>query len=169
MNKMLRMGAIGAVIVASFGGASMANAAATADATATARILETLTLSVQTGSQLNFGQIAVNGAGDVTVSPSGGSAVCTANLICTGTTSAVAFDVQGSSGASVAVTFPSTSVNLTSGTNTMALTNFTSSAPSVTLSALGAGTFSVGGKLSVAAGQAAGTYTGTFPVKVEYN
>lgn len=168
MINSIRKGVAGAAFVAALGISSMAHAAATETATAEVEILSALTLTVQSGSTLDFGQIAVNGAGTATLNPTTNAVSCSANLVCVGTPSAVDFDVTGTSGATVGVTLPSGSVNLVNGANTIALNNFSSTLNTVTLTG-GAGTFSVGGQLTIANGQAAGTYTGTFPVTVEYN
>lgn len=168
MINSIRKGAAGAAIVAAFGISSMAHAADTETATAEVEILSALTLVVDAGSTLDFGQIAVNGAGTASLNPTTDVVTCGASLVCVGTPSAVDFTVTGTADATVGVTLPSGSVNLVNGANTIALSNFTSTASTVTLMAGSAG-FSVGGDLAIANGQAAGVYTGTFPVTVEYN
>ena len=167
MRNSLRIAALGAALAAaSF--ATSASAAATATATATAEVLETLTLTA-TGD-LNFGQIAANTGGTVTVNANS-TVSSTGTLISTGTRAPATFDVTGSANTSVAVTLPSAAVNLTrsGGTETMSLAGFNSNPNGAfQLDAGGTGSFSVGGTLTVANGQVPGSYSGTFPVSVEY-
>lgn len=165
MLKSLRIGAAGAAIAATLGMTSAAHAV-TAQADATAEILEALTLSVVTGSTLDFGVLAANGADTITVAPNS-AVTCGANLICTGTASAVELTVDGSAGATVGVTFPSASTTLTGPGTAMTLDTFTVSASTLTLTG-SPDSFTVGGTLHVNAAQAAGTYTGQFDVEVEY-
>lgn len=167
MRYSLRLALAGAAISAlSFG--SAAHAATTATATATAEVLSTLTVTADT--PLNFGQIAANGAGTVTVNADS-SVASSATLISTGTRAPAGFTVTGTPGASVVVSLPA-SATLTrfGGTETMSISGFnTNPAAGFQLAAVtGAANFSVGGTLSVAAGQAAGVYNGTFSVSVEY-
>lgn len=152
----------GAAIAALAFNASVAEAATTT-ATAKARILAPLTIA--NTSDLDFGTI-VSGTGASTVAVSSAGAVsCGTGLTCLGTTSAANFNLGGTSGANVTISVPA-SVNLTSGANSMTAT-LASSAASLTLGASG-GSFQVGGTLSVAANQAAGSYTGTFTVTANY-
>ena len=51
----------------------------------------------------------------------------------------------------------------------MSVGSFTSSSNQLNLDGLGQADFTVGGTLTVAAGQAAGSYAGTLTVEVEYN
>ena len=167
MRNSLRIAALGAALAAgSF--ATSANAAATATATATAEVLETLTLTAV--DNLNFGQIAANAGGTVTVNANS-TVSSTGTLISTGTRAPATFNVTGSANTTVAVTLPSAAVNLTrsGGTETMSLAAFNSNPNGAfQLGAAGTGSFSVGGSLTVANGQAPGAYSGTFPVSVEY-
>ena len=168
MFNKFKIGAAGVALISTIGMASVANAAASDTATAEAEILEALTLTSD-GSSLDFGQIAVNGAGTVVVDPvSGAVTTCTANLVCAGTSSFAHFDVTGSADAVVYVTVPSSALTITEvGGDTMTVSNFTSDTPTATLSG-GSSYFDIGGQLNVSATQVAGTYTGTFSVSVEY-
>lgn len=166
MFNKFRMGAAGAAIVAAFGMASVAGAVTTS-APVGAEILESLTLTVQTGSSLDFGQIATTGAGTVTVSTAG-NVTCSGLVVCPSSgISAVGLDIGGNAGAVVHVALPATTAILTDGTNTMALSGLNLSDSSVTLTG-GAGSFTVGGTLAVGNGQQSGTYSGGFTVQVEY-
>lgn len=170
MRNSLRLTAMG-IAVGAATLATSAQAAASATATATAEVLSSLTLTVDAGSQLDFGQIAANTGGTVTVNADS-TVATTGALISTGTRTPVSLTVTGSKGATIAVTLPAAAVNLTraGGTETMALSNFNSS-PNGTVqldSATGKANFSVGGKLTVGANQTPGVYSGTFAVSVEY-
>ena len=167
MRNSLRIAALGAALAAG-SLATSAHAAATATATATAEVLETLTLTAV--DDLNFGQIAANTGGTVTVNADS-TVASTGTLISTGTRAPATFTVTGSASTSVVVTLPSAAVNLTrsGGTETMSLDTFSSNPNGAfQLSAAGTGAFSVGGTLTVANGQVPGSYSGTFPVSVEY-
>ena len=166
MRNSLRLAIVGAVAAASF--ASSAQAATSATGTATAEVLSTLT--VTNTADLRFGQIAANTGGTVSVGADL-SVSSTGGLISTGTRAPATFDVTGSPNAMVIVSLPTSAVNLTrvSGTETMSLDNFnTNPNGAFQLDSTGAGSFAVGGTLTVASGQVAGTYEGTFSVSVEY-
>ena len=165
MLKSIRLGAAGVAIAATLGMNSAAHAV-TEQATATAEILEAL--DVVAVSALDFGVIAANGAGTVAVATNSG-VTCGANLICTGTAAAGQLTVDGSAGATVGISLPSTSTTLNNipASATMSVTGLTLSNATLVLSG-NPDAFTVGGTLNVSAGQAAGTYTGTFDVEVEY-
>lgn len=166
MRNSLRLAIVGTVAAASF--ATSAQAATTATGNATAEVLSSLTVSA-TGD-LQFGQIAANTGGTVTVNADS-SVASTGSLISTGTRAPAAFSVVGSPNASVVVSLPTASVNLVraGGSETMVLSNFNSNpGGAFQLNATGQGVFNVGGTLDVASGQMAGAYAGTFQVSVEY-
>ena len=166
MRNSLRLAVVGALAVASFAGS--AQAATSATGTATAEVLSTLT--VTNTSALQFGQIAANNGGTVSVNANG-SASASGSIVSTGTRAPATFAVTGSPNASVIVTLPSGPINLTrsGGSETMAVSAF-NTAPSggFQLDSSGAGSFAVGGTLTVAANQASGSYSGSFSVSVEY-
>lgn len=166
MRNSLRLALVGAVAAASFAGS--AQAATTATGTASAEVLSSLT--VTSTSDLQFGQIAVNTGGSVTVN--GDSTVSSSgSLVSTGTRAPAAFSITGTPNTSVLVSLPTTSVNLTrsGGTETMVLSGFNSNPNGAfQLDSTGAASFNVGGTLAVASGQVAGAYSGTFQVSVEY-
>ena len=174
MRNSTRLAVVGAALAAvSFG--SAANAATTATATATAEILSTLAIVNDSG--LDFGTIAVNGAGTAVVSADGLSDSCTVGaLVCGGVRAPAGFTITGATGVGVAVTLPAAASTLTyvgwtgtlATTPTMSLSSFTSYFPSGTTLVAGSTTVSVGGSLAVAALQEPGTYTGTFSVSAQY-
>lgn len=168
MRNSLRLAVVGAALGA-LSIASAANAATTATATATAEVLSTL--SVSADSALDFGQIAANTGGTVTVNADS-TVSKTGDLVSTGTRAPATFSVVGSKGAMVAVTLPTGPATLTRalGTETMELSGWNSNPNGAFQldATTGAATFSVGGTLTVASAQVAGVYSGTFDVSVEY-
>ncbi len=166
MRNTLRIALFGAALGAvSF--ASAASAATSATANASAEVLNTLTLSAT--SALNFGQIAANTGGSVTVNAD--STVTSAgSLISTGTRAPAAFTVTGTPNANVVLTLPaSATLTRSGGTETMSIGGFNSNpGGAFQLGGTGSANFSVGGTLTVASNQVAGVYNGTFAVSVEY-
>ena len=171
MRNTLRLVAMGAALAAtSF--ATSASAAASATATATAEILQSLTLTAD--SALNFGQIAANTGGTVLVKGDG-TVSQTGSVVWTGTRAPAGFTVTGTKGVSVLVTLPTAASTLYLGGVTTSLDKMTldqfndDPTGGFQLDAVtGKAKFNVGGRLTVASAQAAGTYSGTFAVSVEY-
>lgn len=158
---------VGTVFAAAAFGSTAAQAA-TADGTARAVILEALT--VTNTSDLNFGTIAVNGGGSVVVTNAGVRAATTGGTVsAAGTAAAASFDIAGEAGSNILITVPASVVlDHDTTTDTMSAT-LTTDAPAAAHALVGgAETFNVGGTLTVAAGQVAGNYAGTFTVTVEY-
>ena len=170
MIKNMRFAAAGALIAAGLALPNMAHAAVSDTATATAEILEAIAI-VADGTDLDFGTIAIkdlaSGTADVTLSSANALTCPTATFVCDGTTSVPTFNVTGYNGASVAVTLTDAAIDLSDGTNTMPLA-LSLSDTSITLDGSGEGSFTVGGTLTVASGQVAGVYSGTFEANVEY-
>lgn len=168
MRNSLRIAAFGAALAAA-SLATSANAAATATATATADVLNSLTLTADTA--LDFGQIAANSGGTVTVNANG-SVAQTGGLISTGTRVPAGFTVTGSPNAMVGITLPAGAITLTraTGTETMTLDGLnTNPVGAFQLDgATGQAAFAVGGTLHVGNAQMPGSYSGTFSVSVEY-
>lgn len=121
---------------------------------------------------LAFGKFVAGSGGTVTVSPAGGrSASGGVVLVPSGPGAAAQFVVSGDANLSYAISLPGNGVVvLTSGANSMAVNNFTSS-PSLTgtLGGGGSQTLFVGATLSVGGNQATGSYSGAFDVTVNYN
>ena len=166
MRNSLRLAITGALALSAF--ATSAQAATTATGTAKAEVLSTLT--VTSAADLQFGQIAANTGGTVSVNADS-TVASTGGLISTGTRSPAAFDVSGSANAMVLVSLPTAPVNLTrtGGSETMTLSGFnTNPNGAFRLDSTGKGLFNVGGTLTVGSNQAAGAYAGTFQVSVEY-
>jgi len=172
MSKFVRYAVVGAA-VASLGIASGAQAATSAQANASATILNSLAVAVSpTDNTLDFATIAPGAsAGTVAVAPDG-TRTCAASVICTGTTNAPTFDITGAANATVYVRFNNATVTLTdAASDTMTADTFATNLPSdtATLSAGGTASFTVGGSLHVGASQPAGSYTGQLGVNVAYN
>ncbi len=141
---------------------------ASASATASAKIYQPI--SIQKLTDLNFGaMIATPAAGSVVVSPAGArSASGGAVLASAAGVSAASFQVAGEPNTTFSVGLPS-SIQLTSGSNSMTVSNFLTDSAAYLLDATGNHALSVGATLDMAANQAAGLYSGSFSVTVAYN
>ena len=125
-------------------------------------------ISISSSGDMDFGTMVTTGtAGTVTVTPAGARSSVNVDLF-GGTPAAASFDVTGASGANYSITLPS-SATLSSGGNTMTIDTFTDDAGATPTLSGGSDTFNVGATLNVGATQAAGTYSGTFSVTVNYN
>ena len=169
MKSILRTAAAG-VAVASLGIASAASAA-TDSAQVEAEILTALSVTVDTNADtLNFGGISESGTGGTVTLSTSNAQTCSAGLSCDGATAVPSFDVQGIAASVVDVSFVNASETLTGPLGaTMSVGSFTASSNQLTLDGTGAADFTVGGTLTVGAGQAAGSYACTLTVQVEYN
>ncbi len=140
--------------------------------TATATVIAPIAISDST-ADLAFGKFAASTGGTVVMAPAGTRTATGAVVLSTVTPgNAASFNVTGDNNATYAITLPGTAtITHTDTINNMSVGTFTSSLPLGvgTLSGAGAETVTVGGTLTVASGQAAGAYTGTFSVTVEYN
>jgi len=153
-------------LLVAFTGDAFSQNSATATANASAVIVTPLQIS-NTAAML-FGQVAAGtAAGTVVLETTGNRSVTGGTKLGTGTGQAASFNVTGESGYTYNITLPS-SVNLTFGSNTMAVGSFTSNPSGSGTLTGGSSTLKVGATLSVGASQAAGTYTGTFDVTVAY-
>lgn len=173
--------ALGTLVLLGSGGMQAAQAADNATATATAVVLQPI--AVAKGADLVFGNV-VEGNGDVTLATDGTRTKTGTTGLPTGVAGAAArFDVTGTGNNTFAIDYTGSDNTLSDGTNTMAVdwitevtatavptgkTDPSSDATAGTL-ASGAAYIYVGGKLTVGAGQVAGTYTGTIKVTVAYN
>lgn len=168
MRNFTRIAAAAAALATlSFG--SVANAAASASATATAQVLSTL--AVTKTRDLQFGQIAVNGNGNIVLNADG-TGSCPSTIICTGSRNSAQFSVTGTAGAGVTAAVTQTSIDLVHATDTtkkFTLDTFTVDFPAGSTLTSGSTSFNVGGTLHVTSAAAlAGVYSGTFNVNVEY-
>ncbi len=160
--KMLKA-VVAASMVAGLGFGATAAHAASATATARAKILRQVTVTNNT--DLEFGTI-IPGATSSSVGVStAGVRTCGSGLTCTGGTTAAGFTVGGTTGSVVTISVPAT-VQLDSGANNMTA-SLNASAATLTMVA-NAGSFSVGGTLTVGANQPDGDYSGVFTATVNY-
>ena len=171
-NRTLKLITLTAAI---FGFAATSFAQSTSSASAEATIITPIT--IVNDVDMNFGNVAVQAstAGTVVLTPAGGRTATDGVTLpaTTGTVAAAKFTVSGEPNYTYVLTLPTSSIDVTSGSNTMPVGTWTSSlngAPG-TLSAGGTHSFTVGATLSVAAGQATGTYSNAsgFEVTVNYN
>lgn len=167
------------LMIAVVGLAFSANTFAQASANATATATIYTAIGIAQVDNMSFGNI-IPGAtgGNVVLDPVtetaayGGTTSSSAVPVATSTIQAAEFTVSGTPAATYAITLPAGPVVLTGpGAATMNATVFTSTpTPTGTLSGTGSQTLRVGATLTVAAGQAPGTYTsGNFIVQVAYN
>jgi len=170
MKTSIKLFALGMILMG-FGVNVNAQVSSTATATTNARIVTPILLTNQTS--LSFGNLISSATAGNVQMPADASPIRVADpgvklAAITGTYSAAKFTVSGEDLLTYTVTLPADDViELISGTDKMKLTGFTSSALG-TLS----GTpevFYVGATLQVGAGQATGTYSGSFNVTVNYN
>lgn len=177
MNRVNRgLAALIAATVACAAPCALAKSGNTAVSTGTASATVAAPIKLTAVSALQFGTMAqpVTG-GTVTVSPTGGYTT-TGDLgadiaIAQSTVPAPAsFSVSGLPGAIFAASGVS-QVTISNGSAKMTLNQFTinGSFSGGQIGANGTVTFYIGGTLTVAAGQAPGNYTGTFPITVTYN
>ena len=129
-------------------------------------------LSVLKKSDLDFGALAVAGAGTAVIDPLSGTLTTTGGVTVLGSSAHPAiFTGTGSRNSVVNIRLPKSSITLTrvGGTETMTVSNWTlDGKTNRKIPPTQAFDFAVGGTLNVAAGQAEGTYLGTFTVTVQY-
>jgi hypothetical protein len=140
---------------------------ANATGSATATVLSPIVVTHNAGAALAFGSFTAGSGGTVIVSPAGArSATGGAALVLGSPGGADAFVVEGDPNRGFAVVTGAGTVSF--GGASMAFTTLPSLTTG-TLSAAGAGAFTVGGTLSVPATAAAGSYAGSYSVTVNYN
>ena len=142
--------------------------AATDTANATATVVTTLTITKT--ADLVYGNLAPGASGGTLVmSPAGVRSTTGTVVTYSSTFNAASFNVVGTTDATYSITLPSTDVTLTSGGNTMTVNTFASNPSGTGTLTGGSETLNVGATLNVSSGQAAGSYSGTFDVTVDYN
>lgn len=174
MKKILATGI--AVIGLASAGSAFAQATSSTSATGSVTILRPLTVTKNTGGDLEFGRIVKPTTGSGTVSMSNTSDSVTAGsgaVALSGiTTSRAKFTIDGEGAQLVNITVPA-SFNITNGTDTISVTTTNNLGTSTTLSGslggAGSAALNVGGSFSVPSANSTGLYTGTLNVSVAYN
>ena len=171
--KKLILSFLAIVLVVSFSNNVMAqDVSDTKSNDANAQILGAIELTV--GDPLEFGGIVPGTGGTVEITPAGVRNLTTVTGVTASVTpTAASYTVTGTGLVPYTITIPTVSFDITnttgSGGETMAVTAMDcSQALASTFDASGDDDFTVGGTLTVADGQVAGLYTGTFDVTVEY-
>jgi len=177
MTKTIRFGAAGIALFAAMGMSNAAFAQTSATADARAEVLDSLVLT--NTAALDFGTMVVNGGGSVDLAPDGTLDCGDPDIVCSGTSTVAAFDVEGTASKEVTINLPTADIELrhpgfAGGPNQdefriMLNTFVSSTGTTVMLDGAGQGSFNVGGTITLDAVQQAGIYTGTFDVTVEYS
>lgn len=138
---------------------------ASTSGSASVKVLQAVT--VAKGADLDFGKVIPGTAAATVRIAEDGTRTCGTGLTCIGTPTAALFNITGTTGETVGVTIAVARINLTSGSAPAMTVDLATTTPSVVMVA-GKGSFKVSGLLTVGANQAAGAYTGTFTVNVDY-
>lgn len=142
----------------------------TAAGAATAEIVAPITLTHTTGAALDFGTFTTGTTGGTVVVDQAGAGTAFGDVtLVTGSVEAAdQFTVAGDPSRTFSIA--ATNGSVSNGLATPTLMGFTTDvAASGALDGSGAASFSVGGTLTVAGGEPAGTYTGSYDVTVAYN
>ncbi|NVN93910.1 MAG: DUF4402 domain-containing protein [Bacteroidetes bacterium] len=171
---------IAVILVASFTSNLFAQNTATATSPTAAKIVETIAIGPGvTGLDLNFGTMSKPSTiATVTVPNGGGARTFTGTITLLNQNpahKAASYATTGDPSAYYTITLPGTiQVTYTNGSvsESMDVDNFKCSKPdlgNVQFDGTGHDNFTVGATLNLAANQAAGSYTGSYPVTVAYN
>ncbi len=159
-------------LVAAWPGPAMAAPAsigtsASTSGTATATVLAPVVVTHQPGAALKFGRFTAGTGGAVVVSPAGSASATGGVALVPGSLSAAdGFSVEGDPNRGFAIVTAAGSVSFAGAS--LAFTTLPSAATG-SLNAAGAAGFTIGGTLTVPAGVAPGSYTGSYSVTVNYN
>lgn len=160
---------------AAMGGAVMGANAATPATAPTANAVIQTPLSIVENTQMDFGTIAPDAAGGIVTLDTANAVAPVAGFVLGGVPASGQFTVTLEGNTGYVISFPGGPFILNRtvpvGPETLSLNNLTASG-GLTHVVLGAGTvtdiFTVGGQLTVGAGQATGTYQGSYNVQVDY-
>ena len=170
MSAVTRLLAAAAALAPLLSPAAATAAPAEANSAGKATVLKSL--SVLKIADLNFGGLVVSSAGTAVINPVSGALTTTGSVVPIGTAAHPAtFTATGSRNSVVIIKLPSTATTLTrvGGGGTMTVSNWTLDGKNNRKIPLNnAFNFNVGGTLNIGAGQADGTYTGTFTITVQY-
>jgi len=122
---------------------------------------------------LDFGTVTLApgtwGSATLSLSQAGALSCASANLVCSGPTTAAKYNIQGSNRMIVRVSAPNvTMVNQSDATKTLTLVTDAPATVLLTSSGQPGEDFSIGGSVSVNSATQAGVYVGTFNVTVDY-
>lgn len=168
--KLLKTALITATAAAALSGAAMAQVGPTPSASADANATVVAPIAITKASDLDFGQVT---EGNVVLAPNGtrsGDGIFPGSAS-TGT--AAKFNVSGEGNAAYFVTLPN-SANLTGPGPDLIAALFTATSNNGPINAgvanlaSGSDVLNVGASLTIPSGQAAGAYSGTFNVSVQY-
>lgn len=130
-------------------------------------------ISISATDHLVFGSFAAGSGGTITVTPSGSCSAGGNVILINSNCSRAEFLVTGDSNATYLIELPGDDfVVLTGPGNDMVISSFVSNPAAGAnglLNASGSQSISVGGTLNVGSNQAAGSYSGSFSVIVQYN
>jgi hypothetical protein len=170
MNKYITRNVVSfAVLVLAIAGSGSAIAA---DATASATGTVIAPIAITKTADLVLGSFASGANGGTVTLSTLGARGKTGDVTLFGTTGAAAkFDVTGEGGMTYSIVLTPTALTRNTGTETMSFApqSDIASGTLVGTGAAGAQSFFVGGELTVAAGQAPGTYAGSVTATVAYN
>jgi hypothetical protein len=128
-------------------------------------------ITVSTLAQLSFGKLAAGSGGTVVMATSGsrtktGGVV----LLSTGPGSTAIFRLQGTPSQAFIVTLPgNTTVNMSSGAESVRVTDFTVSPGSTgTFNGVGTQNLTIGATMNVDSNKVPGDYSGTFSITIDY-
>lgn len=153
------------------------NASVIAQVTATANASATIIspIAISKTADMNFGNVAVSTAlGTVVLAPAGTRSATGGVTLpaTTGTVTAAAFNVTGTTGYTFSITLPAGDITIDdNASHTMTVGTFTSTPTPTGLLTGGSATLNVGATLSVGASQVAGVYSSDTPfdIIVNYN
>ena len=169
-GSFLARGAASVLLLVLSAAAGAAPAPATQNARGTVSVLRPLTILKQ--MDMDFGELVAAGAGTAVLDPVSGALTTTGLVSHAGPAAHPAvFTTTGSRTANVHIRIPQNPITLTrvGGTETMIVSTWTLDGnQNRKFPANSAFNFAVGATLTVAAGQAEGTYLGTFDVNVQY-
>ena len=168
INNKLLLAAGVATVSASFFSVTVTAATATGNTDVT--VLDPLAITVGTNS-MDFGDVAgdADNATTVTLTPAG-VASAGPGATASGLPTAGDFDVSGESNLFYSITLPASIFLSGSGGADMTVDNFSTDViANRQLSPAGADSFSVGATLNINANQAAGGYSGTYVITVNYD
>jgi hypothetical protein len=168
MNNKLLLAAGVAALSTSFFSTSVTAATDTGNASAT--VLTPLSIVADAVNAMDFGDVAGDANDPTTVVlTTGGTTSSDDGASTGGTPSAGNFDVTGAGSLAYDITLPADDVVTLTGTgDPMKVDSFTDSVGGSSSLTSGADTFDVGATLTINPNQAAGSYSGTYIVEVNY-